>query len=344
MFDIAPVSRERDEQIQARIDDKTKPRGALGALEPLAAHLARLLGESPEIKRPAMLVFAADHGIASAGVSIAPPEVTAQMVANFAAGGAAINVFCRQLGWQLEIIDAGMLSAPPRDMGVTDCRLGAGTGPIYKRAAMTLGQVEHGLNFGRERVRSHHAKGANLIGLGEMGIGNTSSAAAVMAALMGLEAKDCVGRGTGVDAATLKRKQMLVEQALLLHLDMLTSPESILACVGGFEIVEMTGAILGAAELGIPVLVDGFIATVAALAAVKMFPQSREYLIFAHRSAERAHGLMLAHLEAEPLLNLDMRLGEGTGAALALPLVQAAANFYREMASFSDAGITDVTP
>lgn len=342
MFEITPPDRQKDADIQARIDGKTKPPGALGQLEGLAASLVRLLGDEPQIRRPAMLVFAADHGIANAGVSIAPPEVTAQMVANFARGGAAINVFCRQLGWEIEIIDAGMLTAPDPSLGVTDCRLGAGTGPIHKRAAMTLGQVEHGLNFGRERVRAHVAEGSNLIGLGEMGIGNTSSAAAMMAALLGLEAKDCVGRGTGVDAATLKRKQMLVEQALLLHLDTLTSPQSVLACVGGFEIVEMTGAVLAAAELGVPVIIDGFIATAAALAAVKMHPECRDYLIFAHRSGERAHGLMLEHLKAEPLLDLGLRLGEGTGAALALPLVQAAANFYREMASFDDAGIEKV--
>lgn len=342
MFDITPPDKSRAPDIQARIDGKTKPPGALGQLEVLAAQLARVLGDNVQISRPAMLVFAADHGIASAGVSIAPPEVTAQMVANFAAGGAAINVFCRQLGWQLEIIDAGMLSAPEVSLGVTDCRLGAGTGPIHKRAAMTPGQVERGLNLARERVKAHVAEGSNLIGLGEMGIGNTSSAAAVMAALLGLEARDCVGRGTGVDAATLKRKQMLVEQALLLHMDTLNSPTSILASVGGFEIVQMTGAMLAAAELGVPVLVDGFIAGAAALAAVKMHPHCRDYLIFAHQSGERAHGLMLQHLEAEPLLDLGLRLGEGTGAALALPLVQAAANFYREMASFDDAGIEKV--
>lgn len=342
MFQIKALDKSCDQNIQRRIDLKTKPVGALGKLESLALQLVRMLGDEPTVARPAMLVFAADHGIADAGVSIAPPEVTAQMVANFAAGGAAINVFCRELGWTLEIIDAGILTPPDPSLNVTNCRLGAGTGPIHKRAAMTLGQVEQGLEFGRARVREHHRLGSNLIGLGEMGIGNTSSAAAIMAALLDIEAKDCVGRGTGVDAATLKRKQMLVEQALVLHMSELGDAKSVLACVGGFEIVQMTGAILGAAEIGIPVMVDGFIATAAALCAVKMYPETKEYLIFAHRSGERAHGMMLEHLGVEPLLDLGMRLGEGSGAALALPLIKAACGFYREMASFDDAGVEPV--
>ncbi|QSX29316.1 nicotinate-nucleotide--dimethylbenzimidazole phosphoribosyltransferase [Shewanella cyperi] len=349
MFTIEAVSDQFDQQIQQRIDDKTKPLGALGRLESLALTIARVQGkETLEITRPTMLVFAGDHGIAASGVSIAPSEVTAQMLLNFARGGAAINVFCRQLGWELELIDCGILQPleglKPGDCGkeIVNCRLGAGTNPIHRQAAMTLGAVHQGFELAKGRVVHHHSLGCNLLGLGDMGIGNSSSAAALMAAMLGLEAGDCVGRGTGIDAATLKRKTMLVEQALVQHHDELTDTYNKLACLGGFEIVQMTGAILAAAELRMLVLIDGFIATAAALCAVELMPACRDYLVFAHASAERGHQRMLQHLKAEPLLDLGMRLGEGSGAALALPLVQAAVNFYNDMASFAEAGVNKV--
>lgn len=345
MYQVAAIKHALDDAIQARIDNKTKPLGALGELEALALQLGRIqLGSATDelvIRRPVMLVFAADHGIAAAGVSIAPSEVTTQMVLNFVAGGAAINVFCRQTGFELEVIDCGILS-PLGIPEVTEQRLGAGTGPIHKRAAMTLGAVHQGFAMARTLVKRHIDAGSNLLALGEMGIGNTSSAAAVMAALTGLPVSECVGRGTGIDAATLKRKCLLIEQALLLHHCELTEPLSILACLGGFEIVQMTGAMLAAAEFGVPVLVDGFIASTAALAAVRLAPGVRDYLIFAHESEERGHKLLLEAMSAKPLLRLGLRLGEGSGAALALPLVQAAANFYNQMASFGEAGVDKV--
>ncbi|WP_299803976.1 nicotinate-nucleotide--dimethylbenzimidazole phosphoribosyltransferase [uncultured Shewanella sp.] len=340
MFDIKAINTEFDEQIQQKIDTKTKPLGALGDLESLALQIARVLGkDKPQITNPKMMVFAADHGIAESGVSIAPSEVTTQMVVNFINGGAAINVFTRQVGFDLEVIDCGILKPIENLEGVINQRLGSGTGPIHKRAAMTLGAVKQGFKMATERVELHHQNGCNLIALGEMGIGNTSSAAAIMSALTGCKVEDCVGRGTGIDAATFKRKKMLVEQALLVHHSELDDPMQVLACVGGFEIVQMTGAMLAAAERNMLIIVDGFIASAAALAAVKINPNVRDYMIFAHQSDEKGHVLMLEFLQAKPLLKLGMKLGEGTGAALALPLIQAATNFYNEMASFEDVGI-----
>ncbi|ASJ95712.1 nicotinate-nucleotide--dimethylbenzimidazole phosphoribosyltransferase [Shewanella marisflavi] len=340
MFEIVGVSGEFDAKIQQRIDSKTKPLGALGQLESLAMTIARVLGpDNPQIVHPALLVFAGDHGIAASGVSIAPSEVTTQMVMNFLSGGAAINLFCAQAGVTMEVIDCGIANEIADQPRLINQRLGAGTGAIHRESAMTLGAVKQGFAMAKERVALHHGRGCNLIAFGEMGIGNTSSAAAIMAALLKREAAECVGRGTGIDAATLARKQLLVEQALHLHREQLGDPYGVLACLGGFEIVQMTGAILAAAELKMLVLIDGFIATAAALAAVTIAPHARDYMIFAHESDERGHKLMLEHLNARPLLSLGLRLGEGTGAALAVPLVQAAAKFYNEMASLEEMGI-----
>ncbi|QDF74277.1 MULTISPECIES: nicotinate-nucleotide--dimethylbenzimidazole phosphoribosyltransferase [Shewanella] len=340
MFEIVGVSGEFDAKIQQRIDSKTKPLGALGQLESLALTIARVLGpDNPQIVHPTLLVFAGDHGIAASGVSIAPSEVTTQMVMNFLSGGAAINLFCAQAGVTMEVIDCGIANEIADQPRLINQRLGAGTGAIHRESAMTLGAVKQGFAMAKERVALHHGRGCNLIAFGEMGIGNTSSAAAIMAALLKREAAECVGRGTGIDAATLARKQLLVEQALHLHREQLGDPYGVLASLGGFEIVQMTGAILAAAELKMLVLIDGFIATAAALAAVTIAPQARDYMIFAHESDERGHKLMLEHLNARPLLSLGLRLGEGTGAALAVPLVPAAAKFYNEMASLEEMGI-----
>lgn len=343
LFQIEPVSKAQDQLIQQKIDLKTKPPGALGQLESLALQIARIQGAKQlQIVNPTMLVFAGDHGIAAEGVSIAPSEVTRQMVQNFAHGGAAINVFCRQLGFNLEVIDCGILTPVEDAEGIIDQRLGAGTAAIHLEPAMTLACVDKGFAMAQALIERHHQTGCNLVAFGEMGIGNTSSAAAIMAAIMQLDVADCVGRGTGINSETLERKQMLIELALLLHQSAMTGPRQVLACLGGFEIVQMTGAMLAAAERKMLVVVDGFIATAAALVAVNINANVRDYLIFAHRSEEQGHQRMLEHLKAKPLLSLGLRLGEGTGAALALPLIQAAVNFYNQMASFSDAGIEAV--
>lgn len=344
MFSVSSVSHARDALIRQRIDMKTKPPGSLGRLETLAAQLAAILGtEDIELQKPAMLVFAADHGIASEGVSIAPPEVTQQMVANFVGGGAAVNCFCQVANMSLHVIDAGML-APVDHCAVINQRLGSGTANIAVLPAMPLETAEAGLQRGADVLRARYQDGSNVFAFGEMGIGNTSAASAVLSALLDLDAEQTCGRGTGIDDAVFDRKKQLLTQALARHrsMDNATDALTILASLGGFEIVQITGAMLAAAEVGAIIMVDGFIASVAALAAVRIAPQARDYMVFCHRSEEQAHQRILDALDATPLLDLGLRLGEGTGAALAYPLLLSAQSFYNDMATFDDAGVTPV--
>lgn len=340
MFSISPLPHDLDAAIQQRIDQKTKPLGALGDMEALALHLARLVGaEAPVVCSPTMLVFAADHGVASEGVSIASSEVTQQMVRNFLAGGASINVFCRQAEMALRVIDNGIIDAPEAHPLLVSHRLGAGTRAIHREAAMTPESVGVGFANSRELINTLADGGCNLIGIGEMGIGNTTPASALMAALTGLPLSICVGRGTGISDAQLLRKKEIVRQALQLHAHRCHDPVQALAALGGFEIVGMTGAVLAAAERGMAVLVDGFISTVAALIACAIAPHARDYLLFSHCSDERGHVALLDWLEAKPILRLNLRMGEGSGAALALPLLRSALAFYNEMATFEQAGV-----
>lgn len=347
-FTIQTVSSKFDEQIQAKIDGKTKPIGALGQLETTAKSLARVQAmttnhvDSLVINHPNLIIFAGDHGIASEGVSIAPSEVTGQMVANFANGGAAINVFCRQLGWELSVVDAGILHEPADELKVINQRLGHITQPIHKAPAMTLATVELGFEMAKSLVKQTKASGSNLIAFGEMGIGNTTSASAIMAAIMEISAEETVGKGTGVTDDVVIKKQHVVKQALALHQCKLADPKQLLACLGGFEIVQIAGAMLAAGEESMHILVDGFICTAAAMISIQINPAVKDYMIFAHCSGEQGHQKMLKWLGVKPLLNLDLRLGEGTGGALALPLVQAAVAFYNDMASFEQAEVTNV--
>lgn len=354
MFDIQKLSEKFDQQIQSKIDQKTKPLGALGDLEVLAKQIAKIqflaqpaelsaLNELKlEIRQPHLTVFAGDHGVAAQGVSIAPSEVTGQMVANFAHGGAAINVFCRQFGWQLKVVDAGIINPPEPSLAVINQRLGHITGAINQTQAMSIGVVTQGFALAKQHVKEIAESGCNVIGFGEMGIGNTTSASAIMAALMNIPASEAVGRGTGVSTDVVLKKQQIVEQALALHADNLTSALDILSCLGGFEIVQITGAMLAAAEQKMLVVVDGFICTAAAMLAVKINANVKDYMVFAHCSGEQGHEKMLQWLSVEPLLKLGLRLGEGSGAALALPLIQAAATFYNDMASFAQAEVSEV--
>lgn len=347
-FTIKPVSKQFDDQIQAKIDGKTKPIGSLGQLETMAKNLARVQAmvtiqmTSLVINNPSLIIFAGDHGVAAEGVSIAPSEVTGQMVENFATGGAAINVFCRQLGWQLSVVDTGILNEPDPQLKVINQRLGCITQPIHKAPAMPLAAVEQGFEMANALIKETKNNGSNLVAFGEMGIGNTTSASAIMAAIMHLSAAETVGKGTGVSDDVVLKKQNVVEQALKLHGDKLADPMQILACLGGFEIVQITGAMLAAAEEQMHILVDGFICTAAAMVAIQINPAVKDYMIFAHCSGEQGHKKMLQWLSVEPLLNLGLRLGEGTGGALALPLIQAAAAFYNDMASFEQASVTNV--
>lgn len=328
--------------IAHKIDTKTKPLGALGQLESLAQQVALVQQTlTPELRRPHILVFAADHGIAEAGVSQYPPEVTHQMVRNFASGGAAINVFCRQNKLGLTIVDAGVRGSFADLPAVRNEKIAEGTQNFAHAPAMTAAQCADALARGARLVEELHATGCNVLGLGEMGIGNTSSAAVLMHLLTGRPLAECVGRGTGLDAAGVARKLTVLTQALSAHQLLGLDPLSILATFGGFEIAQICGALLRAAELRILLLLDGFIASAALLVAARLAPAVLTYCVFCHESGEQGHRLLLAELGGQPLLHLGLRLGEGTGCALAYPLVQAAVNFLNEMASFESAGVSD---
>ncbi len=329
--------------IAHKIDTKTKPLGALGQLEALARQVALAQQTlTPTLRRPHVLVFAADHGIAQAGVSQYPPEVTHQMVRNFAGGGAAINVFCRQNGLGLTIVDAGVRGSFADLPAVRDEKIAEGTQNFAHAPAMTATQCADALARGARLADELHAAGCNVLGLGEMGIGNTSAAAVLMHLLTGQPLAACVGRGTGLDPAGVARKLATLAQAVAAHPAVSAAdPLAVLATFGGFEIAQMCGAMLRAAERGMLLLIDGFIASAALLVAARLAPAVLAYCVFCHESGEQGHRLLLAELGGEPLLRLGLRLGEGTGCALAYSLVQAAVNFLTEMASFASAGVSD---
>lgn len=342
-FHLPPIESTLDAALQARlqhkIDHKTKPLGALGRLESLALQLGLIQRtESPALHAPQMLVFAADHGIAAEGVSAFPQAVTVQMVANMLAGGAAINVFARQHGFALQVVDAGVAAELPAHAQLLSRKIAMGSANICLGPAMTRGQAQAALMAGMQVVAPLPG---NAVAFGEMGIANTSPAALLLARLAGVSIEDVTGRGTGLDDAQLRHKQAVLRCALARH-PATEPPDAIgeLAALGGFEIAMMAGAMLQAASQRRVVLVDGFIAGAAALLALRLAPEVRGYLVFCHRSAETGHRLLLAHLQATALLELDLRLGEGTGALLAWPLVQSAAAFLNEMASFESAGVS----
>ncbi|KEQ19490.1 nicotinate-nucleotide--dimethylbenzimidazole phosphoribosyltransferase [Endozoicomonas numazuensis] len=340
-FDIHRVNRETQKDIQNIINNKTKPPGALGQLEQLALQVALIQSSIHiEVTKPTALVFASDHGIAERGVSIASSDVTTQMVSNFLAGGAAINCFCESVDMELKVIDAGMKKKLVNEPNLINQSLGQGTSDFSLTQAMSVATAEKGIGLGASQVQALINQGCNTVALGEMGIGNTSAAAAMMCALLKLPVEQCVGRGTGIDDQQLQTKRQLIANSLELHKGSIETPLGILAAVGGFEIAQMTGGILQGAQEKIIVLIDGFIASIAALLAVRMYPEARDYLVFCHQSDELGHESVLAELDATPLLNLGMRLGEGTGAALALPLVRASCKFFNDMASFAEAGVT----
>lgn len=341
-WNITPPDAALNAAIQHKIDTKTKPLGALGQLETLARQLALVQQTlTPVLRQPHVLVFAADHGIAQAGVSQYPPEVTHQMVRNFAVGGAAINVFCRQNSLGLTIVDAGVRGSLADLPAVRNEKVAEGTRNFLHEPAMSAAQCTDALRRGARLADELHAAGCNVLGLGEMGIGNTSSAAVLMHLLTGRPLAECVGRGTGLDAAGVAHKLATLAQAVAAHPQAGTDPLAVLTTFGGFEIAQMCGALLRAAELRMLLLIDGFIASAALLVAARLAPAVLAYCVFCHESGEQGHRLLLAELGGQPLLRLGLRLGEGTGCALAYPLVQAAANFLTEMASFESAGVSD---
>ena len=327
--------------IRNKIGQKTKPFGALGQLETLAAQICRVQQSlTPVLSKPTILVFAADHGIAQAGVSAYPAEVTAQMVLNFLAGGAAINVFSRQHGIDLRIIDAGVNYDFGDAAGLMNAKVGWGTRNFLTTAALTAEELDRCVAYGQTAVDEVAGDGCNVIGFGEMGIGNTSAASLIMHRLCGLPLRDCVGRGTGVDDEGYARKLNVLQRAN----DRVTgslSPREVLLEFGGYEIGQLQAAMLAAYRAGMLLLVDGFIATAAFLCARAAEPDIIANAVFCHRSGERGHALLLDQLGGRPLLNLGLRLGEGTGCALAYPLLQSAVAFINEMASFDSAGVAN---
>jgi nicotinate-nucleotide--dimethylbenzimidazole phosphoribosyltransferase len=328
------------EALQHKIDFKTKPLGSLGKLESIAIKIG-LIQESlsPELKNPTHIVFAGDHGLTEEGVSAYPKEVTFQMVMNFLGGGAAINVFCRQNGISLKVVDAGVDGDFPKEANLINAKIAKGTKNILKEPAMTAGLCKKALDKGREIVNVEFKNGCNTISFGEMGIGNTSSASLLMNKFSGLPIEECTGRGTGHNDDGLIKKIAVLKEASLKY--NVSGPEQILATYGGFEIAMMCGAMLQAKNNNMVIIVDGFITTSALLTAYHMDKTILDNCIFSHCSGEKGHKALLDYLGVEALVYLDMRLGEGTGAVVTYPLIKSAVLFLNEMASFESAGISN---
>ena len=332
---------EIEQQALVRQDQLTKPPGALGQLERLAVQLASLQGcLQPQVERVAITVFAADHGVVAEGVSAFPQVVTAEMIRNFSRGGAAISVLARRLGASFEVVNVGTVGELEPLEEVRDCRVMAGSANCCQQPAMGDEQLHAALRVGYDAAERAAGQGAQLFVGGEMGIGNTTPATALACVFLGLEAALVTGPGAGLDSAGISRKANAIARALVLHKPSAAEPLTALAAVGGLEIAALAGAYIRCAQLGLPVLVDGFITTAAALSAVRINPAVREWLLFGHQSAEPGHRMLLEALSAEPLLRLQMRLGEGSGAALAVPLLQAACALQNEMATFAEAAVS----
>ncbi len=333
---VAPADAAMLAVARAHLDTLTKPLGALGTLETIAARLAAIRGAAPTVARKSLVIFAADHGVAQRGVSAYPSAVTAQMVKNFVQGGAAANVLARQLGASVTVVDAGVDFAFDEEPPLAR-KVRRGTRDLCVEAAMTAAECDAALGLGMQLARDCQA---DLLIAGEMGIGNTTAATAIFCALFDLDPSTVAGRGTGVDDAGLHRKVEAIEIALARHGER-REPLEILASLGGYEIAAIAGFAIGAAIRRLPLVVDGFIATAGAAIALAIEPNVRDYLFFGHSSNERAHAAVLQRLGAEPLLDLGLRLGEGTGALLASHLLEAACRIYNEMATFASAGVSE---
>lgn len=341
---IAPLPTHGAAVAQAHLDNLTKPPGSLGRLEEIALRLALVRGGPPSVADPVIFTLAADHGVTVEGVSAYPQSVTAQMVENFLRGGAAVNVLARQAGARVVVADLGVATPLPARAGLVSRRVAPGTGNIARGPAMTREQALAAIEAGAALAEAAIEDGADLLGLGEMGIGNTTAASALTAALTGGVPEAVTGRGTGVDDVAWARKVAVVRRALEVNRPDPRDPLGVLAALGGLEIAGLVGVILAGAGRRVPVVLDGFIATAAALVAVRLRAEAREYLIAAHRSAEPGHRLLLETLGLAPYLDLGMRLGEGTGAALGIGLLRAALACYTEMATFKEAGVSERLP
>ncbi|MBL6966785.1 MAG: nicotinate-nucleotide--dimethylbenzimidazole phosphoribosyltransferase [Anaerolineales bacterium] len=338
---IQPLDEAAMQAARARQDDLTKPRGSLGQLEDISVKIAGITGEvHPKLTHKVVTTMAGDHGVVAEGVSAYPSEVTPQMVMNFVFGGAAINVLSQHVGARVIIVDMGVASELDHP-AVVNKKIALGTKNIAQGPAMTRAQAIQAIEAGAAVVEAELEKGLDILATGDMGIGNTTPSAAIAAAITGRSVQEIAGRGTGVDDEGLQRKITAIQKALDVNHPNAEDGLDILAKVGGFEIGGLAGAILAAAAHRKPILIDGFISTAAAMVAVSLAPQTRHYLIAAHRSQELGHQIMLEWLGLEPLLDLGLRLGEGTGAALGISLVEAACKILDEMATFSEAGVSD---
>jgi nicotinate-nucleotide--dimethylbenzimidazole phosphoribosyltransferase len=336
---IRPVSSERLAEIQSRIDRQAKPQGSLGRLEEFARRYVAITGRE-DVRRKAVFTFAGDHGVVEEGVSAFPREVTPQMVLNFIDGGAAINALARSVGAEVVVVDMGVdYDFSPME-GLLLKKVAKGTANFARGPAMTRRQAIESLETGIEIAFSCKEKGIDLVGTGDMGIGNTTPSTAIAAAFTGLSVTSLTHRGTGIGDAALARKIVVIEEGLKLNAPDPADPVDVLAKVGGFEIGGIAGLVLGCAACGIPVVVDGFISTAGALIASELNPGVKDYIFAAHQSVEIGHGAMLERIGQRPILNLDMRLGEGTGGALAMGVIEASLRALREIRTFDDAGVS----
>ena len=341
-FQIESLSTNLDDKILNKTNNKTKPLGSLGVLERIACKIAKIQGTlSPEIKSPTVVVFGGDHGIADDGVSFYPKSVSYQMLYNYMEGGAAINVFSRQHGINFKVVDAGIDHDFDPVLNIINRKVAYGTKNYRFESAMTKAQCLEAIEKGAGIIEDCHKEGCNFIAFGEKGIGNTSSAALILSLLGDISLEDCVGRGTGLDNAGMKSKYELLNEGLSKYTGNTSDPLEVMTYFGGFEIAMIMGGMLKAAELKMTMLIDGFIITSALLSASKINPKVLEYCLYAHKSNEKAHISMLNHLGAEPIMDIGMRLGEGTGAMVCYPLVKSAVHFINEMASFEEAGVSE---
>jgi len=341
-YNITPTNKEFEVQIDHKIDHKTKPLHSLGTLEKIAKKLCLIQDTlEPTLNKPTMLVFAGDHGIVNShAVSSCPQEVTPQMVLNFLAGGAGINVFCKQHNFDLSVVDCGVnFDFEPNDK-LINVKIAKGTKDYSVEPAMTAEQVEKALRISGEIVAEKHKNGSNIISVGEMGIGNTSSASLLMSAIIKMPIEECIGKGAGLDSEGVLNKIDILTKVQKLH-GVSEDPFVNLQNFGGFEIAMMAGAMLKAAELKMTVIIDGFIATSSLLVAQAINPNVLDYCLYSHVSNEQGHIKMLEFLNATAILHLEMRLGEGTGAAIAYPIIQSSEILINQMASFESAGVTD---
>jgi nicotinate-nucleotide--dimethylbenzimidazole phosphoribosyltransferase len=339
---IRPLDHSSEDAAQRRLDSLTKPQGSLGRLEDLARRIAVIQGKvPPRLGRKLLFVFAADHGVTEEGVSAYPKDVTAQMTYNFLNGGAAINVLARHHGVDTEVVDVGVDYEFASPHGLRNCKIRRGTANFTRGPAMTRDEAMRSVELGIRLVKEAATETFFLLGAGDMGIGNTSSATAILCVLTGVAPADAVGRGTGIDDDALARKIAAIEKSLKINRPDATDPLDVLAKVGGLEIGAMTGVMLGAAAFRVPMVLDGFISGAAALLAQRFSPHVREVLFASHLSAEKGHGLMLDALKLAPAFDLQMRLGEGTGACLLMGLIEASVKIMGEMATFESAGVKE---